>query len=123
MNAKLLYAIQLIKKYHIALNVQKTDTDHIVFLFDYVSGNKSINTIKIQKAVERAMKQQDYPKEVIYNDGMLHILNPEKSVIIEKTVEVESSVEVETETETETVVEETVVEAPKKRAKKTKITE
>ena len=118
MNQKLSYAIQLIKKYHIALNVEKSSESTFVFLFDYVAGKKSVHTFRIQKAVERAMRQQDFPKDVFYDQGMLYIKMESKPVtdVIESEPEIEVNNEV-----LESVIIETdavVLDTPKKRKSK-----
>lgn len=118
MNQKLSYAIQLIKKYHIALNVEKSSESTFVFLFDYVAGKKNVHTIKIQKAVERAMRQQDYPKDVFYDQGMLYLKIESKPVIEEIVPEPEMEVSDEI---LESVINETdavILDAPKKRKSK-----
>lgn len=115
MNQKLSYALQLIKKYHIALNVEKSSESTFVFLFDYVAGKKHVHTLKIKKAVENAMRQQDYPKDVFYDQGMLYIKMESKpaSEVIETQPEIETETEIEVnETESE------IIDAPKKRKSK-----
>ena len=115
MNQKLSYALQLIKKYHVALNVEKSSESTFVFLFDYVAGKKHVHTLKIQKAVERAMRQQDYPKDVFYDQGMLYLKMESKPLteVIVSQPEIEVEVEVnETESEPE------IIDAPKKRKSK-----
>lgn len=102
---KLNEAIQIIKKFHPSFNVQKTDVAEIVFLFDYKMNKKTVGSEKITQAVQKAVKQQDFPKSVKYQDGMLFILKPE--TVKEQTKE--------------TVNEEvTVEETPKKRTRKKK---
>jgi hypothetical protein len=109
---KLNEAIQIIKKFHPSFNVQKTDVEEIVFLFDYKMNKKTVGSEKITQAVEKAVKQQDFPKEVKYQDGMLFILKAE--TIKEQTKEIKEQTK-------ETVNEEvTVEEAPKKRTRKKK---
>lgn len=100
-------AIQIIRKFHPSFNVQKTDVADIVFLFDYKMNKKTVGSDKITQAVEKAVKQQDFPKTVKYQDGMLFILKPE--TVAEKPKE-------------ETKQEETVIveEAPKKKGRKKK---
>lgn len=118
MNHKLSYAIQLIKKYNNVMHVEKTGADHFVFLYEYVSGKKSINTNRIKKAVEIASKQQDYPKDVFYDQGMLFMKIESKTVkeVIESEPEIEVSDEI-----LESVINETdavILDAPKKRKSK-----
>lgn len=109
---KLNEAIQIIRKFHPSFNVQKTDVAEIVFLFDYKMNKKTVGSEKITQAIEKAVKQQDFPKTVKYQDGMLFILKPE--TIKEETQEVKEEV-------IETVSQEvTVEETPKKRTRKKK---
>lgn len=104
---KLNEAIQIIKKFHPTFNVQKTDVADIVFLFDYKMNKKTVGSEKITQAVQKAVKQQDFPKTVKYQDGMLFILKPET---ITETPKEETKQE-------ETVI---VEEAPKKKGRKKK---
>jgi hypothetical protein len=113
---KIQEAINIIKKFHPSFNVQKTDVEEIVFLFDYKMNKKTVGSEKITQAVEKAVKQQDYPKSVKYQDGMLFILKPE--TIAEQVKEQTKEIKKQTK---ETVNEEvTVEEAPKKRTRKKK---
>lgn len=113
MNKKIDYAIQLIKKYHSIVHVDKSSgVDYLVFLYDYVSGKKAIHTNKIQWAVNSAMRQQDYPKDVLYDQGMLYIK-------IESKPEIKESEEINE--ALESIIIETdsvVIEEPKKRKSK-----
>lgn len=105
--SKINEAITIIKKFHPALNVQKTDVEDIVFLFEYKLNKKTVGSEKITQAVQKAVKQQDFPKTVKYQDGMLFILKPET---ITETPKEETKQE-------ETVI---VQEAPKKKGRKKK---
>lgn len=105
--SKINEAITIIKKFHPALNVQKTDVEDIVFLFEYKLNKKTVGSEKITQAVQKAVKQQDFPKMVKYQDGMLFILKPET---ITETPKGETKQE-------ETVI---VEEAPKKKGRKKK---
>lgn len=111
MNKKIEYAIQLIKKYHSVMHVEKSDAEHFVFLFEYVSGKKAIHTNRIKKSVENAMRQQDYPKDVFYDQGMLYVKIETKPEVKEVIVESEPEI---------TEIDSEITEAPKK--KKTKKT-
>jgi len=116
---KIQEAVNIIKKFHPAFHVQKTDIEEIVFLFEYKLNKKTVGSEKIKNAVEKAVKQQDFPKAVKYQDGMLFVLKAEtvKEVKHEVIEEKETVVE-------ETVNEEIAVEdAPKKRTRKKKETE
>ncbi len=106
---KIQEALNIIKKFHPSFNVQKTDVEEIVFLFDYKMNKKTVGSEKITQAVQKAVKQQDYPKAVKYQDGMLFILKPET---IAEPVKEQTK---------ETVNKEvTVEEAPKRRTRKKK---
>jgi hypothetical protein len=108
-------AIAIIRKYYNAVSVQRTDNDNVVYLFDYINKKKTIGSVIVNKAVEKAMKQQDFPKEVLYSDGMLSI----PTVKIYQP-EPETELEVITESVEETI--ETVIEEqPKKRGRKKQI--
>lgn len=105
--SKINEAIAIIKKFHPALNVQKTDVEDIVFLFEYKLNKKTVGSDKITQAVQKAVKQQDFPKTVKYQDGMLFIYKPETITEVPKE---------------ETKQEETVIveESPKKKGRKKK---
>ena len=116
---KIQEALNIIKKFHPAFHVQKTDVEEIVFLFEYKMNKKTVGSEKIKNAVEKAVKQQDFPKAVKYQDGMLFILKPETIKEVKQEVIEEKEVVVE-----KTVNEEIAVEdAPKKRTRKKKETE
>lgn len=66
-------AIAIIRKYYNAVSVQRTENENVVYLFDYINKKKTIGSVIVNKAVEKAMKQQDFPKEVLYSEGMLSI--------------------------------------------------
>jgi predicted dehydrogenase len=105
-------AIAIIRKYYNAVSIQRTDNDNVVYLFDYINKKKTIGSVIVNKAVEKAMKQQDFPKEVLYSEGMLSI--PTKKI---EAVVIEEPIEEKIE-ETE-IVEETIIEEqPKKRGRK-----
>lgn len=105
-------AIAIIRKYYNAVSIQRTDSENVVYLFDYINKKKTIGSVIVNKAVEKAMKQQDFPKEVLYSEGMLSI--PTKKI---EAVVIEEPIEEKIE-ETE-IVEETIIEEqPKKRGRK-----
>ena len=109
---KIQEALNIIKKFHPAFYVQKTDIEEIVFLFEYKMNKKTVGSEKIKNAVEKAVKQQDFPKTVKYQDGMLFVLKPET---VKEIKQEEKSEEKEVEVE-KTVNEEIAVEdAPKKK--------
>jgi hypothetical protein len=116
---KIQEALNIIKKFHPAFHVQKTDVEEIVFLFEYKLNKKTVGSEKIKNAVEKAVKQQDFPKQVKYQDGMLFVLKAETVKEVKQEVIEEKEAVVE-----ETVNEEIAVEdAPKKRTRKKKETE
>ena len=116
---KIQEALNIIKKFHPAFHVQKTDVEEIVFLFEYKLNKKTVGSEKIKNAVEKAVKQQDFPKAVKYQDGMLFVLKAETVKEVKQEVIEEKEALVE-----ETVNEEIAVEdAPKKRTRKKKETE
>ena len=116
---KIQEAVNIIKKFHPAFHVQKTDIEEIVFLFEYKMNKKTVGSEKIKNAVEKAVKQQDFPKQVKYQDGMLFVLKAETVKEVKQEVIEEKEAVVE-----ETVNEEIAVEdAPKKRTRKKKETE
>ena len=117
---KIQEALNIIKKFHPSFHVQKTDIEEIVFLFEYKLNKKTVGTEKIKNAVEKAVKQQDFPKTVKYQDGMLFVLKPETV----KEIKQEEKIEEKEAVVEETVNEEIAVEdAPKKRTRKKKETE
>ncbi len=105
-------AIAIIRKYYNAVSVQRTDNDNVVYLFDYINKKKTIGSVIVNKAVEKAMKQQDFPREVLYSEGML-------SIATVKIYQPEPEPEIKTEIEETEIVEETIIEEkPKKRGRK-----
>ena len=110
---KIQEALFIIRKFNQAINVERTDDENTVYLFDYSTNKKTVGSAKIAKAVERAVKQQDFPKQVVYSDGMLTIINESEPEIIEtvETVELFEPEIFETESETEQ-------DKPKKRGRK-----
>ena len=105
-------AIAIIRKYYNAVSIQRTDSENVVYLFDYINKKKTIGSVIVNKAVEKAMKQQDFPKEVLYSEGMLSIPTKKiEAVVIEEPIE--EKIEVTQ------IVEETIIEEqPKKRGRK-----
>ena len=63
---KIAQALTIIRKYYGAINVQRTDNEDVVYLFDYTSQKKTIGSESINKAVEKAVKQNDFPKDIYY---------------------------------------------------------
>lgn len=110
---KIQEALFIIRKFNQAINVERTNDEDTVYLFDYSTNKKTIGSVKISKAVEKAVKQQDFPKQVVYSDGMLTIL---KEPEIIEPIELFAA-EIETENETE-VEPETEQDKPKKRGRK-----
>jgi hypothetical protein len=108
---KIAQALTIIRKYYSAVNVQRTDNEDVVYLFDYSTQKKTIGSIKINKAVEKAVKQNDFPKDIYYSEGLLSVIKIEENVQQPETIEAETVEAVETEEITET-------EKPKKRGRK-----
>jgi len=108
---KIAQALTIIRKYYGAINVQRTDNEDVVYLFDYTSQKKTIGSEKINKAVEKAVKQNDFPKDIYYSEGLLSVIKIEENVQQPETIEAETVEAVETEEITET-------EQPKKRGRK-----
>ena len=59
---KIAQALTIIRKQYGAINVQRTDSEDVVYLFDYTAQKKTIGSQSINKAVEKAVKQNDFPK-------------------------------------------------------------
>jgi len=110
---KLNEALNIIRKYYSAVNVQRTESEDVIYLFDYSTQKKTIGSEKINKAVEKATKQQDFPKDVYYSAGMLSVVKIEENVQQFEQTETEGET-IET-FETEEIIQ---VEQPKKRGRK-----
>ena len=109
---KIAQALTIIRKYYGAINVQRTDNEDVVYLFDYTSQKKTIGSESINKAVEKAVKQNDFPKDIYYSEGLLSIIQIEENVQQHEQAEtIETDEAVEAEEITETV-------KPKKRGRK-----
>ena len=110
---KIAQALTIIRKYYGAINVQRTDNEDVVYLFDYTTQKKTIGSEKINKAVEKAVKQNDFPKDIYYSEGLLSIIKIEENVQQgqgqTEAIEADETVEAEEITETE---------KPKKRGRK-----
>ena len=111
---KIAQALTIIRKYYSAVNVQRTDNEDVVYLFDYSTQKKTIGSIKINKAVEKAVKQNDFPKDIYYSEGLLSVIKIEENVQQPEAIEAETVEAVEAEEITET-------EKPKKRGRKKQI--
>ena len=77
---KIAQALTIIRKYYGAINVQRTDNEDVVYLFDYTTQKKTIGSESINKAVEKAVKQNDFPKDIYYSEGLLSIIKIEENV-------------------------------------------
>jgi hypothetical protein len=111
---KIAQALTIIRKYYGAINVQRTDNEDVVYLFDYTTQKKTIGSEKINKAVEKAVKQNDFPKDIYYSEGLLSVIKIEENVQQyqqPEAIEAEADEAVEAEEITET-------EKPKKRGRK-----
>lgn len=114
---KIAQALTIIRKYYGAINVQRTDNEDVVYLFDYTSQKKTIGSESINKAVEKAVKQNDFPKDIYYSEGLLSIIQKQENEgqgqgqgrQEAETIETDETVEAEEITETE---------KPKKRGRK-----
>ena len=119
---KIAQALTIIRKYYGAINVQRTDNEDVVYLFDYTTQKKTIGSEKINKAVEKAVKQNDFPKDIYYSDGLLSVIKIEQN---EGQGQEQRRYEAETiETETDKTIEAeeiTETEKPKKRGRKKQI--
>jgi hypothetical protein len=111
---KIAQALTIIRKYYGAINVQRTDNEDVVYLFDYTTQKKTIGSEKINKAVEKAVKQNDFPKDIYYSEGLLSVIKIQENVQQSETIEAETDEAVEAEEITET-------EKPKKRGRKKQI--
>jgi len=109
---KIAQALTIIRKYYGAINVQRTDNEDVVYLFDYTAQKKTIGSQSINKAVEKAIKQNDFPKDIYYSEGLLSIIQIQENVQEPETIEtIEADETVEADEITETV-------KPKKRGRK-----
>jgi hypothetical protein len=111
---KIAQALTIIRKYYGAINVQRTDNEDVVYLFDYTTQKKTIGSEKINKAVEKAVKQNDFPKDIYYSEGLLSIIKIEENV---QQYQQPEAIETETD-ETVEAEEITETEKPKKRGRK-----
>ena len=116
---KIAQALTIIRKYYGAINIQRTDNEDVVYLFDYTTQKKTIGSEKINKAVDKAVKQNDFPKDIYYSEGLLSVIKIEQNEgqgqeqgrYEAETIEAETIETVEAEEITET-------EKPKKRGRK-----
>jgi len=111
---KIAQALTIIRKYYGAINVQRTDNEDVVYLFDYTTQKKTIGSEKINKAVEKAVKQNDFPKDIYYSEGLLSVIKIEENV---QQYQQPEAIEAETDeaVEAEEIAE---TEKPKKRGRK-----
>jgi len=72
---KIAQALSIIRKYYNVVYTQKTDSENVVYLFNYTHNKKTIGSERISDAVNKAMKQQDFPKDIFYSNGMLSVVN------------------------------------------------
>jgi len=111
---KIAQALTIIRKYYGAINIQRTDNEDVVYLFDYTTQKKTIGSEKINKAVEKAVKQNDFPKDIYYSEGLLSVIKIEENVQQPEAIETEANETIEAKEITET-------EQPKKRGRKKQI--
>jgi len=111
---KIAQALTIIRKYYGAINIQRTDNEDVVYLFDYTTQKKTIGSEKINKAVEKAVKQNDFPKDIYYSEGLLSVIKIEENV---QQYQQPEAIEAETDeaVEAEEIAE---TEKPKKRGRK-----
>ena len=81
---KIAQALTIIRKYYGAINVQRTDNEDVVYLFDYTTQKKTIGSEKINKAVEKAVKQNDFPKDIYYSYCLLSLIKIEEKIVEEE---------------------------------------
>jgi len=114
---KLNEAINIIRKHYSAVNVQRTDNEDVVYLFDYSNQKKTIGSEKINKAIEKSVKKQDFPKDVYYSEGLLSVIKIEKN---EAQGQGQGQYETETIETDETIEAKEIIEVeqPKKRGRK-----
>ncbi len=109
---KIAQALTIIRKYYGAINVQRTDNEDVVYLFDYTAQKKTIGSESINKAVEKAVKQNDFPKDIYYSEGLLSVIQKQENVQQPEQAEaIETDETIEAEEISET-------EKPKKRGRK-----
>lgn len=111
---KIAQALTIIRKYYGAINIQRTDNEDVVYLFDYTTQKKTIGSESINKAVEKAVKQNDFPKDIYYSEGLLSVIKIEENV---QQYEQPEAIEAEAD-ETVKAEEITETEKPKKRGRK-----
>jgi hypothetical protein len=110
---KIVNAINIIRKFNQNINVHRTEQAEMVFLFDYTGQKKTIGSPAINAAVSKAVKQQDWPENIIYNGGCLTFITTK----IEEVVPADIIAEPET---VETLQEQEIEPEPKKRGRKPK---
>jgi len=110
---KIVNAINIIRKFNQNINVHRTEQAEMVFLFDYTGQKKTIGSPAINAAVSKAVKQQDWPENIIYNGGCLTFITTK----IEEVGPADIIAEPET---VETLQEQEIEPEPKKRGRKPK---
>lgn len=109
---KIAQALTIIRKYYGAINIQRTDNEDVVYLFDYTAQKKTIGSESINKAVEKAVKQNDFPKDIYYSEGLLSVIQKQENV---QQPEQAEAIETDETAEAEEITE---TEKPKKRGRK-----
>ncbi len=112
---KIAQALTIIRKYYGAINVQRTDNEDVVYLFDYTTQKKTIGSESINKAVEKAVKQNDFPKDIYYSEGLLSIIKIEENVQQGQGRQETEAIEANETIEAEEIIQ---TEQPKKRGRK-----
>ena len=114
---KIAQALTIIRKYYGAINVQRTDNKDVVYLFDYTTQKKTIGSESINKAVEKAVKQNDFPKDIYYSEGLLSVIQKQQNEGQGQGQGRQEAEAIETDEAAETE-EITETEKPKKRGRK-----
>lgn len=108
---KIALALNIVRKFNSNVNVQRTEDENAVYLFDYSTQKKTIGSPAINKAVEKAVKQQDWPKDAVYSEGMLFISKPEIKEVTVDPIQTAEPVK-RTRKKKETVTESEPIETP-----------
>jgi len=100
MHRKLEKALAIIRKFHGPVNPKSTENDCMIYLYGLTVS--SVGNPNIEKAVLKAEKQQDYPQDVFYKQGLLayvdgvngSIKEEIEEVVIEAVEEIEETEEI-----------------------------
>ncbi len=103
-------ALTIIRKFNMNVNVERTENENTVYLFDYSTKKKTVGSPAITKAVEKAMKQQDWPKDFVYSEGMLTLATAEMKEVTVAETQAEPEVKKSRKKKNETVIDEPIIE-------------